>query len=111
MPLWQEAEEFAGWRGGKPRKEGRNGGLECLKVLEIAGWVGNTSDTELAVNLLENAVSLDKIIIDPSYPSRNFMRCWGSKHPKAQGNDAAGARERAKQLESKLHPGTELVIL
>lgn len=110
-PREPEAEEFAGWRRGKPREEGRNRGLECLKVLEIAGWVGNTSDTELAVNLLENAVSLDKIIIDPGYPSCNFMRSFEAKHLSAKWNDLAGARERAKQLESKLHPGTELVIL
>lgn len=57
--LWQEAEEFAVSRGGKPREKGRSRRLECLKVVKIAGWVGNTSDTEFALNFLENAVSLD----------------------------------------------------
>ncbi|KAH7865332.1 hypothetical protein Vadar_005288 [Vaccinium darrowii] len=38
--VFKEAEEFAGWRGGKPREEGRNRGLECLKVLEIVGGLG-----------------------------------------------------------------------
>ncbi|XP_058228284.1 F-box/LRR-repeat protein At2g42730-like [Rhododendron vialii] len=105
-----EAEEFAVWRRGKPREEGRSRRLECLKVVEIAGWVGNTSDTEFALNLLENAALLDKIIIDPSHPSflqrRVSTCCWN-----AEPNVLAGARERAKLLETKLPPGTELVIV
>ncbi|KAI3783519.1 hypothetical protein L1987_42603 [Smallanthus sonchifolius] len=38
---------------------------EHLKVLEIIGYYGRISDLELAVYVIDNAVALKKIIIDP----------------------------------------------
>lgn len=91
--------------GGK-RKEVTSGRFESLKVVEIVGWVGNAADTELAVYLLEKAVSLDKMIIDPGHPSLLIRSVFEESSKK--GEDAA--RERAKQLERKLPAGTKLVI-
>ncbi|CAL5355286.1 unnamed protein product [Camellia sinensis] len=65
----------------------------------------NCCDTELAVYLLENAVLLDKITVVSRHPY--YMRRWDLNDPIGEGNDAA--RERAKQLKTKLPLGTELV--
>ncbi|OMO74365.1 hypothetical protein CCACVL1_16800 [Corchorus capsularis] len=40
---------------------------QSLKVVEVTGFVGRTADTELCIYLIENAIMLDKIIIDPCH--------------------------------------------
>ncbi|KAG5537098.1 hypothetical protein RHGRI_024514 [Rhododendron griersonianum] len=103
--IWNTQKADIACLGGK-RKEVTSGRFESLKVVEIVGWVGNAADTELAVYLLEKAVSLDKMIIDPGHPSL-FLRSVFEESRK-KGEDAA--RERAKQLDRKLPAGTKLVI-
>lgn len=43
---------------------GRAGRLECLKTLELYGFVGRRIDFEFAIYVLENAEMLEQIIID-----------------------------------------------
>ncbi|KAK9278569.1 hypothetical protein L1049_028141 [Liquidambar formosana] len=81
----------------------------CLKVVELVGFVGCTIDIELALYVLKNAVSLEKIIIDPRsvYPTGTQWDCEDLWDPE----DKLEARARAKLLETRLPPGVELVIL
>ncbi|XP_057459814.1 F-box/LRR-repeat protein At2g42730-like isoform X2 [Actinidia eriantha] len=92
---------------GEPR-ENINGLLESLKVVEIVGWVGHTTDIQLATYLLEKAVLLETIIIDPRSPYATGRYEFEELAEKGK-KDAA--RERAKQLEAKLPSCTKLVIL
>ncbi|KAF7135717.1 hypothetical protein RHSIM_Rhsim08G0184100 [Rhododendron simsii] len=103
--IWNTQKADIACLGGKP-KEVTSGRFESLKVVKIVGWVGNAADMELAVYLLEKAVSLDKMIIDPGHPSLLIRSVFEESRKK--GEDAA--RERAKQLERNLPAGTKLVI-
>ncbi|CAI9774911.1 unnamed protein product [Fraxinus pennsylvanica] len=81
--------------------------LEYLKMVEIAGYYGRTSDAELVMYFIENAVSLQKIVIDPRNQilDRTPVRIAQMKKEEA-------ARKRAKQqLEPKKPPGVHLIIL
>lgn len=76
-------------------------------MVEIAGYYGRTSDAELAMYFIENAVSLQKIVIDPRNQilDRTPVRI-------AQMKKEESARKRAKQqLEPKKPPGVQLIIL
>ena len=47
-----------------------------LKVVEIAGFLGQTIDTEFCMYLIENAIMLEKIIINPRCPQLEWLRKW-----------------------------------
>ena len=91
----------------KPRKERElRKVMKCpnehLKVVEIMGFVGRAIDIELAVYLLEIAVKLEKIFINPRVP--HLVGTPGEA-------ENEGARESAEQLKRHLPLGAELVIL
>lgn len=79
---------------------------QCLKVVELIGFVGCTVDMELALNLINNAASLEKIIIDTRSPDLEEM-LWDSREPQQK----LAALNSARQLETSLPPGVEMVIL
>ncbi|OMO82270.1 hypothetical protein CCACVL1_12002 [Corchorus capsularis] len=78
----------------------------CLEVIEFVGFVGCAVDIELLLYLLKGAVSLKKLIIDPS--GNEFFH--GKKVPH-EDFDRILATSRAKKLETRLPRGAELVIL
>lgn len=41
---------------------------QCLQVVELVGFIGHAKDLELVWHLLEIAVSLDKLVINPRNP-------------------------------------------
>ncbi|KAJ0901263.1 putative FBD domain-containing protein [Helianthus annuus] len=78
-----------------------------LQLVEIVGYYGRTSDVELDVYFIENASSLQKIIIDPR--SQVLERT-------PIGNDQLKKEKAArscakKQLEPRTPQGVDLVIL
>ncbi|KAJ4713526.1 FBD-associated F-box protein [Melia azedarach] len=82
---------------------------EHLKVVEFIGFVGHSIDLELAFYLLENSISLEKMIIDPTSPfSRGTYWEFEDCEEKEEGKKAA--RVRARKLEEKVPQGVELVI-
>ncbi|XP_071713374.1 F-box/FBD/LRR-repeat protein At5g22700-like [Rutidosis leptorrhynchoides] len=80
-----------------------------LKLLEIVGYYGRISDLELAMYVIENAVALEKIVIDPvCHASGEDLNFTEDDFLKRQ----LEARSHAKsQLTPKLPRGVELVIL
>jgi hypothetical protein len=44
----------------------------CLKVVEIEGYRGQTHIVEYVMDLIESAVALEKIVIDPMQPNDWF---------------------------------------
>ena len=79
---------------------------QCLKVVELIGFVGCTIDMELALHVLNNVVSLEKIIIDTRSPDEEDMLLDSMDLEKK-----LAAQTCARQLETRLPPGVELVIL
>ncbi|KAL4575003.1 hypothetical protein LXL04_021843 [Taraxacum kok-saghyz] len=78
-----------------------------LEVVEIVGYYGRTSDLELAVYFIENASSLQKIMIDPRYQILERTPIGNEQLKKEK-----AARSCAKkQLEPITPHGVELVIL
>ncbi|KAI3817824.1 hypothetical protein L1987_11622 [Smallanthus sonchifolius] len=78
-----------------------------LQLVEIVGYYGRTSDVELAVYFIENALSLQKIIIDPRYQVLERTPIGNEQMKKEK-----AARSCAKkQLEPRTPQGVELVIL
>ncbi|OMO82253.1 hypothetical protein CCACVL1_12006 [Corchorus capsularis] len=77
-----------------------------LKVIEFSGFVGRIVDVELLLCLLKRASSLKKLVIEPCthYFFEKRIECKDSELLRK-------ARTRAKQLETRLPPGAELVIL
>ncbi|KAF7136100.1 hypothetical protein RHSIM_Rhsim08G0187200 [Rhododendron simsii] len=74
----------------------------CLKVVIFVGFVGCSLDIEFVRYLLKNAMTLKRISIDPRRPKLiDFMTT----------KEKNAVRERARQLESELPPGAELVLL
>ncbi|KAL6973111.1 hypothetical protein U1Q18_027289 [Sarracenia purpurea var. burkii] len=76
-----------------------------LKLVEFVGFVGAAIDVEVVAYLLENAIALEKIVIDPrvSHVSKIHEPEWENRE--------RVARDRAKQLESMLPVGVQLVII
>ncbi|KAA8534056.1 hypothetical protein F0562_031573 [Nyssa sinensis] len=80
---------------------------QYLKLVEMVGYYGRISDVELAMYFIENAIALQKIVIDP----RNQIL---ERTPVGvdEINREEAARSHAKQqLEAKKPPGVQLVIL
>ncbi|XP_058226332.1 F-box/LRR-repeat protein At2g42730-like [Rhododendron vialii] len=73
----------------------------CLKVVEFVGFVGCSVDIEFARYLINNAVTLKRISIDPRRPYRIGFITTKEKN---------AVRERVRQLESELPLGVELVF-
>jgi hypothetical protein len=92
--------------GGRKVKNSPKCLLHCLKLVELVGFAGHPIDAEFVRYLVENAVELEKIIIDPRRPLM-IGRPLDS-------NDIEiihAARERAKMLKRELSIGDGLVIL
>lgn len=80
---------------------------QYLEVVEIVGYYGRTSDVELAVYFIDNAVLLHKILIDPRYQVLERTPIGNDQLKKEK-----AARSCAKkQLEPRTPQGVELVIL
>ncbi|OMO75622.1 hypothetical protein COLO4_25985 [Corchorus olitorius] len=77
-----------------------------LRVVQVTGFVGQTADTELCIYLIENAIMLDKIIIDPCH-----LAYRGTPHEEDFIEMVKQGRECAEQLRSKYSLGDKLVIL
>ncbi|KAG5600639.1 hypothetical protein H5410_032009 [Solanum commersonii] len=81
--------------------------LHHLKVLKLYGYYGRTSELELVRYFLENAIVLEKILVDP-LPLANF-RIEGEPR---ESKPVRIARKYAKlQLEREVPSHIELVIL
>ncbi|XVF76209.1 hypothetical protein PTKIN_Ptkin13bG0248200 [Pterospermum kingtungense] len=78
--------------------------LQHLKVIEFIGFAGCVVEVELLLCLLGRAVSLKRLMIDPCSYTCGMRFDRGPELLLA-------ARNRAKQLKTRLPPGAELVIL
>lgn len=76
-----------------------------LKVVELLGFVGEREDVEIAMYLLENAVSLEKLTIGPFNPECSIYESEFHEREKLL------TRECALQLGTKLPPGAEFIII
>ncbi|OIW00273.1 hypothetical protein TanjilG_27524 [Lupinus angustifolius] len=79
-----------------------------LKELELVGFCGATSEVELLMYVLENAVELKKITIDTRLPTKPKLRRQG-EHPNTW--DHEKHRKRAWELQDKIPTGIEFVCL
>ena len=79
---------------------------EHLKEVEITGFVGRAIDIELTVYLLENAIKLEKLVINPRSPA-----LVGTPWEFVRVEENEGAIECAKQLKKNLPIGAELFIV
>ncbi|KAK4594403.1 hypothetical protein RGQ29_018182 [Quercus rubra] len=79
---------------------------EHLKEVEIMGFVGRAIDMELTVYLLESAIKLEKIVINPRSPA-----LVGTPWEFEMTEKNEGAIECANQLKKNLPQGAELLIL
>ncbi|XP_059662620.1 putative F-box/FBD/LRR-repeat protein At5g62970 [Cornus florida] len=77
---------------------------QCLKVVELIGFVGTSREIDLVMHILEVAPSLEKLIIDP----RPVLYIVG--HPGDVRRMETG-KERALQLKTRLPATVKLVIL
>lgn len=80
---------------------------EHLKMVEIVGYYGRTSDAELAMYFIENAVALEKIVIDPRNQILERLPAGIAQIKKEE----AARRHAMKQLDSRKPPGLQLLIL
>jgi hypothetical protein len=79
-----------------------------LKVVEIAGYLGNTWSVEHVVHLIKKAVSLEKIVIDP----RNLCFLPGRDRDVKEIDEEREARDHAMQHLKGIVPSTiEFVCL
>ncbi|XP_065633695.1 F-box protein At4g09920 isoform X2 [Quercus suber] len=79
---------------------------EHLKEVEITGFVGRAIDIELTVYLLESAIKLEKLVINPRSPA-----LVGTPWEFVRVEENEGAIECAKQFKKNLPIGAELFIL
>ncbi|XVF10632.1 hypothetical protein REPUB_Repub07fG0199400 [Reevesia pubescens] len=78
-----------------------------LKVVEMTGFVGQTIDTEFCMYLIENAIMLEKIIIDPC----PLFAKGGPYENHYYSEVIKAVRDCAEQLKSKYLLGDKLVIM
>ncbi|KAL3523991.1 hypothetical protein ACH5RR_016825 [Cinchona calisaya] len=81
---------------------------QYLKLVEIVGYYGRTSDDELAMYFIENAVALQKIVIDPRH---QILERTPIRNDQIKQEEATARNTAKKQLEARRPPGVELVIL
>lgn len=77
-----------------------------LSVFELRGFLGCTIDMELALYILSNAVSLQKIIIDTRDPYAEDM-FWDERDPRLKEWGTA----RTRELAARVPPWVELMLL
>ncbi|XWS44391.1 hypothetical protein CRYUN_Cryun15aG0041200 [Craigia yunnanensis] len=80
---------------------------KCLKVIELIGFCGHEIEAEFIWYIINNTVSLEKIIIDPNWRPLQ-EECDIYWMPKA---NFEAVRTCARQLGKSLPPGLEVVIL
>ncbi|KAL3521223.1 hypothetical protein ACH5RR_019372 [Cinchona calisaya] len=78
------------------------------KLVEIFGYYGRTSDDELAMYFIENAIALQKVVIDPRC---QILERSPIRNDQIKREEAAARNAAKKQLEAKRPSGVELVIL
>ncbi|XP_059658983.1 F-box/FBD/LRR-repeat protein At5g22660-like [Cornus florida] len=83
--------------------------LKCPKVVEFIGFAGREIDVEFAMYLLENVVSLHKITIDTCQPYKLPPEYIRPQRKEFEGQ--VEAKMCAMELQTKLPPGVELIIL
>ncbi|KAI8016716.1 hypothetical protein LOK49_LG05G02729 [Camellia lanceoleosa] len=77
-----------------------------LKVVDLVGFVGCSLDVGIVRYLVENAVSLEKITIQPCKES------WRNSHVDLmEVKEKEEARGRAHELRAILSPHTQLLVL
>ena len=76
--------------------------------VEIVGFAGCAIDIQLVVYLLESAVNLEKIVINPRSPYIKGIPCPENVRTTVI---YKGAKEAAKRLKEKLLTGAEFVIM
>ncbi|XP_059668577.1 F-box/LRR-repeat protein At3g26922-like [Cornus florida] len=101
LNIRQEIDKLMSWDGASAdnyEKKYTKCHHQCLKVVELVGFVGSRKEIDLLLHLIEIAASLEKIIIDPRptfYPAKIMEP----------------ARKRAEWLKTRLPATIELVIL
>ncbi|MFS7937686.1 putative F-box domain, FBD domain, leucine-rich repeat domain superfamily [Helianthus anomalus] len=93
----------------KVRHVANDHSLENLKLFKILGYYGRISDLELAAYVIEHAVALQKIVIDPRCQHGLIM----NNNKEWFGADAArsSAKRQLKRIVPMKSPGVKLVIL
>lgn len=83
----------------------------CLKVVKFSGFIGLESviNTELAMYLIQNAVVLDKLILDIEKEA-NQPR-YAVSDPETIAKKLEARRDHALQLGAQLPPGAELIVM
>ncbi|KAL3501213.1 hypothetical protein ACH5RR_035662 [Cinchona calisaya] len=83
--------------------------FECLKEVEFLGWNGLKRDVEFVTHLIEASGSLERVTFDPCDPFRVGIMKGLPLSPDVVANEE-DARNRARDLESRLSPRTKLVV-
>lgn len=80
-----------------------------LKVVKFSGFLGSSIDTELAMYFTENAVALEKFIVDLKkvvIEESTLLPEFVTTQTKLK-----ATRKRALQIGEKLPPGAELIVV
>ncbi|KAL3504409.1 hypothetical protein ACH5RR_034250 [Cinchona calisaya] len=89
-----------------------NYSVQHLRVLELSGFLGYTNEVELVKYFLDNAVALEKIIIDTRWDPGEFCCPELETEAEEEEEEEKCARRRAKRRLNRLTPShVELVIL
>ncbi|XP_038712209.1 uncharacterized protein LOC120006288 [Tripterygium wilfordii] len=84
--------------------------LLCLKEVEIVGFVGWDIDMEFVTFLIENAIMLEKIVIDPLVPLEGSRLTEEEVKERKEFLKTKAIRKRAMRLKSKFSLGDKLVL-
>ncbi|XP_038712762.1 uncharacterized protein LOC120006699 [Tripterygium wilfordii] len=99
--------ENAWLNGRRQKKAATKCPHQCLKEVELAGFVGHAIDMEFAEYLIENAIALEKIIIDPANLS---WRGYELSLPDERLKEIPNIIEQVMKLQSKYSLGDKLVL-